>query len=70
MYLCHHRSINLDNFYSRDFKMPPRPVSGSDSLDEAVDNFHHVATVLRGVTSSSYNDDSTIHTRIILQQVR
>ena len=28
--------------------MPPRPVSATDSLDEAVNNFHHVATTLKG----------------------
>ena len=28
--------------------MPPRPVSVTDSLDEAVNNFHHVATTLKG----------------------
>ena len=51
--------------------MPPRPVSGTDSLDEAVDNFHHVATVLRGVQHLHYqhhylhddgDDDSIIVT--------
>ena len=51
--------------------MPPRPVSGTDSLDEAVDNFHHVATVLRGVQHHHYqhhylhddgDDDSIIVT--------
>ena len=28
--------------------MPPRPVSATDSLDEAVNNFHHMATTLKG----------------------
>ena len=29
-------------------RMPPRPVSATDSLDEAVNNFHHMATTLKG----------------------
>ena len=41
-------------------KMPPRPMSATDSLDEAVDNFHQVATVLKGATSSSSSSFSVM----------
>ena len=35
--------------------MPPRPVSVTDSLDEAVNNFHHVATTLKGENMFFHN---------------